>query len=530
VEWLRDLFETNRIIVLSVYGQVFFIMGLAIALQSRKRSELALARPLPWLAAFGIVHGFVEWGYLFVPIQSGFLPPPIIHGLLWAQLALKGISFALLLQCGAELLLSARAAAPGTGIATRGAPTSGETAIGPFGQPWLRLAPSIALVLWAVGTGAISIALHPDFAPNAHPWLAAGQIDRAVAMVGAPLAIGDVLARYMLALPGSALVVIGLWRNAAALGPLAGPPVGTALRLATVAFGIYAVLGGLIGMGVPFPPASVINSTVIRDALGIPIEVLRSITGLVIAIAVIRVLDLFEQETDRALADARRNALLLRERERIGRDLHDGIIQSIYAVGLHVEEASAALGQTGAEAPEQPEAQVQHRLQTVMSELNRITGDIRSYIFDLRSADLESRDAEEIFATVAEELRANTLIDLDLRVEGDYRPKLTGEQAEQLRHIAQEAFSNVLRHARAKRVEVTLRCTRRQFTVEICDDGVGYDPAAAPARSRRGGAQGLANIRRRAEILGARLSMQSQPGQGSALSLTMPVTATRRSA
>ncbi|HET8586296.1 MAG TPA: ATP-binding protein, partial [Candidatus Limnocylindria bacterium] len=164
------------------------------------------------------------------------------------------------------------------------------------------------------------------------------------------------------------------------------------------------------------------------------------------------------------------------------------------------------------------------------SELNRITGDIRSYIFDLRSADLESRDAEEIFATVAEELRANTLIDIDLRVEGDYRPKLTSEQAEQLRHIAQEAFSNVLRHARAKRVEVTLRCTRRQFTVEICDDGVGYDPAAAPSRSRRGNAQGLANIRRRAEILGARLSMQSQPGQGSALSLTMPVTATRRSA
>ena len=69
---LADLFETNRIIVLSVYGQVFFVMGLAIALQSRKRSELALASTLPWLAAFGIVHGFVAWGYLFVPIQSGY--------------------------------------------------------------------------------------------------------------------------------------------------------------------------------------------------------------------------------------------------------------------------------------------------------------------------------------------------------------------------------------------------------------------------------------------------------------------------
>jgi signal transduction histidine kinase len=524
VGWLADLFETNRIIVLSVYGQVFFVMGLAIALQSRKRSELALARPLPWLAAFGIVHGFVEWGYLFIPIQSGFLPAPLIHGLLYGQLALKGLSFALLLQCGAELLLSARAVAtPGDGPGQ-----AARAATGPLGQPWLRLAPAIALALWAVGTTAISVLLHPNFTPSSSSWLPAGHIDRAIALVGSPLAVGDVLARYMLALPAAALVVIGLWRNAAVIGPLAGPRVGGALRLATVAFGVYAVLGGVIGMPAPFPPASFLNATMVRDATGIPIELLRSVTGLVIAIAVIRILDVFEQETDVALAEARRGALLLRERERIGRDLHDGIIQSIYAVGLHLEGASAELGQ-----PDPQPEPVRQRLQTVMSELNRITGDIRSYIFDLRSARLTTLDAEEIFASVADELRANTLVELDLRVTGDYRPRLTREQAEQLRHIAAEAFSNVLRHARAHRVEVVLHCTRRRFTVEIRDDGVGYDPdaadnSAAAGRSRRGSAQGLANMRRRAEILGAQLVARSEPGQGSALSLTMPVATSRR--
>ena len=80
------------------------------------------------------------------------------------------------------------------------------------------------------------------------------------------------------------------------------------------------------------------------DALGIPIEVLRSGDRPVIALAIIVALDLFEQETDRASGrEARRRELLARERERIGRDLHDGIIQSIYAAGLHLEEASAAL-------------------------------------------------------------------------------------------------------------------------------------------------------------------------------------------
>ena len=62
-----------------------------------------------------------------------------------------------------------------------------------------------------------------------------------------------------------------------------------------------------------------------------------------IAVAIILALDLLEQETDRALAEARRRELLARERERIGRDLHDGIIQSIYAAGLDLEEAAASL-------------------------------------------------------------------------------------------------------------------------------------------------------------------------------------------
>jgi signal transduction histidine kinase len=72
-------------------------------------------------------------------------------------------------------------------------------------------------------------------------------------------------------------------------------------------------------------------------------------------------------------------------------------------------------------------------------------------------------------------------------------------------------------------------CTRRRFRLEIRDDGSGYDPGVVPAaRGRRGRAQGLANIRRRAEILEAELEIESAPGQGTHLSLTMPVATTRR--
>ncbi|HUF05857.1 MAG TPA: ATP-binding protein [Candidatus Binatia bacterium] len=505
--WLAELFETNRIIVLSVYGQVFFVMGLAVALQSRQRSKLPLARPLGWLAGFGLLHGLMEWGYLFVPIQAGFLPQPVIEALLVLQLMMKPISFALLFQFGVELLLSTRDSA------------HPPARIG--GQPWMRLVPAVAVALWGVATVALSTTVAAGFVPDPGPWLRSDEIGPALAGVGSPLAVGDVVARAMLAVPASILVAVGLRRTTRLLAPMAGRGVATALGAGSVAFVVYAILAGLVPQPAPFPPASVLNGRTVLDTLGVPIEVFRSITGLAIALAVIRSLELFEQETDRALADARRRELLLRERERIGRDLHDGIIQSIYAAGLHLEQASA---EVSAE-----QSATRERIGTVMGELNRITGDIRSTIFDLRSGKLESEDAEAIVLAVADELQAHTLVRLEIASTGLFRPRLRPDQAEQLHHIVTEAFSNILRHAHATQVSVQMACTQRRFTLEITDDGAGFDPAAAPGRGRRGQAQGLDNIHRRAELLDARLVIESAPGRGARLSLTMPVATTRRS-
>ena len=291
MDWLAELFETNRIIVLSVYGQVFFLLGLAVALQARHRSQLPFARPLVWLAGFGIVHGLMEWGYLFIPIQSGFLPLPIVEGLLVLQLLLKPISFALLFQFGVELLLSTRDPSSMPRLA---------------GQPWLRFVPAIAMGLWAVATVALSSTVAAGFVPEPRPWLQMEAIGTALAEVGAPLAVGDVVARAMLGLPASLLVAIGLRDTIRTLGAVAGPRIETALRAAAVAFVVYAVIGGLVPLPAPFPPASMINGSTVLDLLGIPIEVFRSLTGLAIALAVVRSLELFEQETDRALAEGRR--------------------------------------------------------------------------------------------------------------------------------------------------------------------------------------------------------------------------------
>ncbi len=497
MDWLAELFATNRIIVLSVYGQVFFVMGLAIAFQSRQRSELRLARSLAWLAGFGIVHGLMIWGYLFIPIQAGFLPEPVIEGLLVLQLLMKPIGFALLFQFGVELYVGAGAGTDLPRVA---------------GQPLVRLVPLVAVALWAVATVAISTTVAAGFVPDPDPWLPSPEIDEAVAAVGAPLAIGDVLSRALLALPGALVVAMGLRRTARHLGPVAEGGVATAMNAASVTFVAYALVAGLVPMAAPFLPASLINDQAVLDTLGVPIEVFLSLIGLAMAVSVIASLELFERETDRALAEARRRELLLRERERIARDLHDGIIQSIYAAGLHLEQASGEAGEP-----------VRERIGTVMGELNRITGDIRSTIFDLGSTEPEARDAEAIVLAVADELRAHTLVELRIDSEGARPARLSGEQAEQLHHLVTEAFSNILRHAHAGTVTVRMAGSESTFRLEIADDGVGHDPSRASGRGRRGRAQGLTNMRRRAELLGADLEIQSAPGQGTRLCLTMPL-------
>jgi signal transduction histidine kinase len=486
VDALADLFATNRIIVLSVYGQVFFVMGLAIALQSLKRSTLPLARALPWLAAFGIVHGLHEWGYLFVPLQSGYLPLPLTEVLLFVQLAAKGISFALLLQFGVELL----------------GPTGGRGAV----PRWL---PAALLLAWGGATALVSATVSTHV-PSPGSWLEAGRIGEALNAVGASIAVGDVLARWMLALPGAMLAAWGLWTSAAQVRLVARRSVIAGLRAAAIAFGAYAVVGGLVGMPAPFGPAPEVGSAAAGSVLGIPIEVLRSVAGLVIAVAVITTLGLFEQETDRAILEARGRELLARERERIGRDLHDGVIQSIYAAGLHLDDIGLSLE----EAAEEPRAGI-HR---VMGELDRTIAEIRGYISALEDDGSDGMDPAATIAAVAAEMDLASLLVFDLRLLDAALPPLTVAHAEELRHIVREAFSNTLRHASATRIEARLWSEGADLRLLMHDDGIGFDAASAPSSGR-----GLANMQGRAALLGGVLTIRSGSGRGTTVSLTMPL-------
>ncbi len=202
------------------------------------------------------------------------------------------------------------------------------------------------------------------------------------------------------------------------------------------------------------------------------------------------------------LYDKAESVARLEERERIGMDLHDGVMQSIYAVGLTLEDCVERLD----DAPEEVKAS----LEGAMSSLNSVIGDIRSYIFDLRPRVSIVADLPEAIRHLVDDLRVNTLIQTSLEIEGDLTEAITQEQALALFHITQEAINNVAKHSQAKSASVRLEASDRLVSVEVRDDGIGFDPDREQAHERHG----LRNMRDRARSVGAELHLTGKMNEG----------------
>jgi two-component system, NarL family, sensor histidine kinase DevS len=187
------------------------------------------------------------------------------------------------------------------------------------------------------------------------------------------------------------------------------------------------------------------------------------------------------------------------ERERISRDLHDGIIQSIYAVGLSLEDVPELVR-------DDPD-EVERRVERAIDSLHLTILDIRNFIFGLRPELLSGTTLEAGLVSVVEEFRHNSMIDVELELNGVDRepdPAVTAH----LLGVVGEALSNIARHSGASRAVVWLgNASDGGLRLVIEDNGHGFDPTDAAAL----GHQGLANMRSRAATIGATMEIASDP-------------------
>ncbi len=202
---------------------------------------------------------------------------------------------------------------------------------------------------------------------------------------------------------------------------------------------------------------------------------------------------------------------VLEERERIAMDLHDGIIQSIYAVGLTLEYVGLLFDESPPEA--------RKRLQEAISGLNEVIRDIRNYILDLRPQRFQNKNLAAGLIDLVRAFKANTFITVEVETAERADADLTTDQSAGLFHIAQEALANVAKHARARTVYINLRREGQFVVLSIKDDGRGFD--LPHVQSYAG--HGLQNMHERARALGAEFHVTSAAGQGTQIEVRLPV-------
>lgn len=217
--------------------------------------------------------------------------------------------------------------------------------------------------------------------------------------------------------------------------------------------------------------------------------------------------------SERKQAEAEREKLvaeltILEERERFARDLHDSIIQAIYAAGLSLDNLKADI-------PPADEA-LRAQIDLSLKSLSNVITDIRNYIFDLRPHALRDKGLKARLEGLVRELRVNTTLLIQTEIAPEINAYLSEAQASHTFHICHEALANVARHAKASEVQLSLTRKEEMIILRVEDNGIGFElpPQINP------GHHGLANIQTRVAELGATLTLESAPQQGACLTIT----------
>jgi len=253
-----------------------------------------------------------------------------------------------------------------------------------------------------------------------------------------------------------------------------------------------------------------------KSWLGVPMLVSGQVTGILSVQNLerenafhesdIRLLQTFAASMSVALENARlyeqaRQLAILEERQRVGRELHDSVTQSLYGISLY---AQAASGKITAKQPDQARQYIEDIQDTAQESL----ADMRLLIFELRPPVL---DKEGLIAAIQNRL---TSVENRAGIKSSFVSGLTDRLSqgveEGLYQIAREALNNIIKHAHAKNISINIQQDSDSVSMEILDDGIGFDPETAC----RQGCLGLANMQERARLHGWQYRIESSPGNG----------------
>lgn len=490
------------------YGLAFYSMGLALLVESGRSSELNLARSIRLLAGFGILHGTHEWIDMVKCSNDLCQQVTFPEWFVWPRLAILVTSFLALLAFGENLLQQS--------------------------YRW-------RLTLSAWGFYMFSaVAVYLVYGLDETTWTDAL----------------DVLARYIIGIPGAALSCLALWRQRPSFKARGMERFSFDLTLAAVAMALYGILGQIFVARSDVFPSHEINENLFQNIFGFPIQLFRAIMAAFIAIAMIRVLRALEVENQQRLQTAERAKLeseqrsreeltrlnaelqaanletehLLREvqqhharrgellqhitaaqeaeRQRIARELHDETGQAL--TGL-------AMGLRGIVMGLEKESQFSQRLSNLESIATTALGELRHLINDLRPPQLDDMGLTAALRWLVNRCNERGHLQVDLDIQGT-PISLPSEVETTLFRITQEGLNNVIKHAKASHAWITL-VFNHPIRLTVRDDGIGFDPESALTGSSLRVSWGLVGMQERANLINAQLAIHAKEGAGTTLTI-----------
>jgi signal transduction histidine kinase len=462
---IRDWLDLYHPMILFVYGLAFFIIGMATFFQSRRHYRGELITSLRWLAVFGLMHAFFEWGDLFIPIQKFFHPESAINILRAIQLILLAASFGCMFMFAGKLLQ-------------------------PVLKLWhiLRLLPPIIFTLWLIGPFGFGLIITEDL----NRWQT----------------MANILARYFLGFPGALFSAYALWRYGRNyIAPLTISNKTQTLRvllISCLSLTMYGLSSGLVGPRASFFPATIINTETVTRLFVFPPPVFRTLSAVIFTVSITRALEVLGLETNRIITDMQKSEAVMLERARTARDLHDGAVQRLYGAGLlaqslrqHVSaNTNAAKGLT-----------------RLINLINELITELRTLLSGSERQN-ERVDLSLALVPIIEEVRHTSK--MVVHWNAPTIPFLPVECVNHLAAFLRECLSNVVRHADAQSAVVTLQNKNGWLSLTVRDDGKGL-----PADMEVG--YGVRDIRDRARLLGGQVSFDSTANEGSMITLQIPL-------
>lgn len=459
----------NMLIMRVFHAILFFLYAFAISLKLNHKSELKLARSLWLLAVYGFAFGINEMISIVLLIKEGQLSPRILFVMWNLELILKAFAFMVMLWLGIRLVCDV--------------------------YPKFRFlyrAGQIMSLLWSLMT-FFTLVFRQD-----------------------QLYIGvmDNLSRYMFAFPGLFLAGYGMLLHVREIEKFNIPSLVKHVRGLAYTFFVGVFLIGMIASHPVLWPAVILNRDTFMNVVNVPVIFFRSLYLVFTTYFVVNIVNIFEVEREDRLEQALKRQVLAEERDRIARELHDGIIQSIYGVGLNLKQYSIL-------CEKKPSAAVK-QLDRVKNDLDKIIVDIRDYIEELHLDDYSCISLKEAMGQLVNDFRSNAVMGVEFAVQGKQVDDLNIVQVNHILQIVRELLSNVAKHARATNVFVKLNFKEQGLEIYVTDNGIGFNPNELKLSQLAGESQGLNNIFHRVIMLQGAIVFHSAPGQGTNYEITFP--------